>query len=70
MTWLQMQIGTDEVNHGTAKYTVNNKTWRVWVPQEVADFMLENGKSGASLIEIHPAATVCPHCGHHTFKED
>ena len=46
---VQMQKGTDEVNHGTTKYQVSNKDWTVELPPHVAEHVIRQG--GAQLIE-------------------
>ena len=66
MTWLQCQIGTDSITHGTRGWTPNSKTWRVEVPPEVAAFMIKDGRAGVYEVEepdedVH----VCSQCGHH-----
>ena len=62
MIWLQMQIGTDEINHGTVRYVVNNRTWRVEVPDDVAAFMLEDGRKEETLARLQPGSTL--HASH------
>ena len=48
---LQCQKGTDEINHGGTKFIVNNYTWQVDVDDEVADFMIKDGRAGVCLVE-------------------
>ena len=67
MKRLKMQPGSSEpVCHGTESYAVSNVDWTVLVPDHVAGFMLEDGRSGCVLVEDphdHPQAVTCPHCG-------
>jgi len=62
---LQCQIGTDELNHGNEKFVVDNRTWRVRVPDHIANFMLADGRAG--VYQIPDAVRVkldeCPKCG-------
>ena len=50
MKRLQCQKGTDEINHGGTKFIVNNYTWQVDVDDEVADFMIKDGRAGVCLV--------------------
>jgi hypothetical protein len=64
MKRLQCQRGTDEINHGGTKFIVNNYTWQVDVDDEVADFVIKDGRAGVSLVEEpKDGDLVCPHCG-------
>ena len=68
--WLRMPKGCDSVTHGQDGYIVSNLDWTVEVPDEVGRFMLQDGKSGAVLIEDEPEPELltCPKCGH-TFSK-
>lgn len=48
---LQCQRGTDELNHGTFRFVVNNASWRVIVPDEIGHFFLEDGRAGVFRVE-------------------
>ena len=66
MTWLQFQKGTDSVCHGTREWVPNNRTWRCDIPDDIARFILDNGRLGAYRVEEpSPDVFVCSHCGHH-----
>jgi hypothetical protein len=70
---LQCQRGTDEINHGTERFTVSNISWQVTVPDHVGRFMIEDGRAGVFEIEEpdpeHEKSVTCPHCGA-TFKKE
>ena len=67
---LQMPKGCDSVTHGSEGWTPSNLSWIVELPDEIGRFMLEDGRSGAILIDEpgHDAIT-CPHCGRSFPKE-
>ena len=70
---LQCQWGTDELNHGGEKWIVDNRTWRVQVPDHVANFMIQDGRSGVRLITegTDDQTVICPHChGRLTFRKE
>jgi hypothetical protein len=61
---LQMPSGAESIGHGGRTYVVSNTDWTVEVPDHVADFMIQDGRSGARIIEEPEGETViCPHCG-------
>ena len=76
MVRLQMQKGAppggETIGHGGEIYVVSNIDWTVLVPPDVAAFMLEDGRSGARLVEDPEGdkALTCPHCGRRFLKED
>ena len=74
MIRVQCQRGTDEINHGTQKFTVSNISWQVSLPDEIANFMIADGRAGIVLIGPEPdpedeTTSTCPHCGHFFKKE-
>ena len=70
---LQCQRGTDEINHGTERFTVSNISWQVDVPDSVGRFMIADGRAARYQIEEpdpdHETTATCPHCGF-TFRKD
>jgi hypothetical protein len=50
---LQMNRGTDEVNHGGVRYTVSNIDWTVKVPDHVGHVLLATG-AGAVRLDAPP----------------
>jgi len=71
MKLVQMPRGAESVGHGHEVYVVRNHDWTVWLPDDVADFMVEDGRSGARIIEEpdHPDAVTCPYCKRTFMKE-
>lgn len=66
-TRLQFQRGTDSVTHGGQGWIVSNTSWQCDLPDDVAAFMLADGRSGCSLVEEPEGdgeAVHCPHCGY------
>ena len=43
---LRCRRGTDEINHGTERFTVSNISWQVDVPDHVGAFMIADARAG------------------------
>jgi hypothetical protein len=60
----------DTISHGGQVWVVSNSSGLVLLPDEVANFMLQDGRSGCVLVEDPPGPGEllrCP-CCHHAWR--
>ena len=50
MKRVQCQPGTDEINHDVRRFPVSPLSWQVSLPDDVAAFMVADGRSGIYVI--------------------
>jgi len=70
---LQCQIGTDELNHGNERFIVDNRSWRVQVPDHIAHFFISDGRAGVRLVTegTDDSTILCPNCHSRlTFRKE
>ena len=68
---LKMHPGAETITHGAQGWVVNNGSWIVEVPDEIARFMLADGRSGCLPVEDPPGEgpiITCP-CCHFAWRE-